>query len=123
MGDMKATDDSNDGAEVREMAYQITLTDDEYQRLSAAASQQGKTIEELVHAALTAQLPPSAAANKPAMTEREFEEHLYRKGIIDHIPDHWPDTPEEEAERERLVRSIGPGTPLAEIIIEDRGPR
>src|SRR5690242_5321775 len=104
------------------MAYQITLTDDEYQRLSAAAAQQGKTIEELVRAALTTQLaqPP---ANKPAMTAREFEEHLYRKGIIDHIPDHRPDTPEEEAERERLVRSIGPGTPLAEIIIEDRGPR
>lgn len=105
------------------MAHQITLTDDEYQRLSAAAAEQGKTIEELVRAALTAQLSPPPSANKPAMTEREFEEHLYRKGIIDHIPDHRPDTPEEEAERERLARSFGPGTPLSEIVIEDRGPR
>lgn len=105
------------------MAYQITLTDDEYERLSVAAAQQGKTIEELVRAALTTQLSRPPAAHKPAMTEHEFEEHLYRKGIIDHIPDQRPDTPEEAAERERLARGIGPGTPLSEMVIEDRGPR
>ncbi len=114
--------DDDDGAEVRDMAYHITLTDDEYERLSAAASQQGKTIEELVRAALTTQLaqPP---ANKPAMTEREFEEHLYRKGIIDHIPDHRPDTPEEEAELDEIARRIRPGKMASDIVIEDRGPR
>jgi len=40
---MRAADDGchgEDGAEVRDIAYQITLTDDEYQRLSAAAAEE-----------------------------------------------------------------------------------
>ncbi len=106
------------------MVYQVTLTPEEYAALLAAATEQGKTIEVLVHETLAerfhAPLPP--APQRP-MTEREFLEELYRGGIISNIPTGELDTPEEAAERERLISSIAPGEPLSEIVIEDRGPR
>ena len=102
------------------MSYSITLTDEEYAVLSAVAAKSGKTVDELAHEVLAQHMP---AAAKPGMTDREFAEHLLRKGLILRIPDRQPDTPEEAAERQRLVNSLKPGKPLSEIIIEDRGPR
>jgi hypothetical protein len=112
------------------MTYQITLTPEEYTALSAVAAEQGKTIDALVHAALVERFHVAAngvtAAEpnaKRPMTEQEFLERLYRKGIIANIPTRQPLTHEERAERERLARSVRPGKMASEIVIEDRGPR
>ncbi len=50
-------------------------------------------------------------------------EFLYREEVIENIPTDEPDTPEEEAERQRLARLFGQGKPASEMVIEDRGPR
>ena len=124
------------------MAYQITLTDDEYAVLAAAAEQAGTTVEALVHEALDERLlrrAPDPLADymrrvghlseqqpepKQHVTEQEFIEQLFREGIIANIPTGEPDTPEEEAELEELANQIGSDKPwLSEMVIEDRGPR
>ena len=90
------------------MAYQITLTDDEYAALSAAASQQGEPIAELVHKAIASQYTTMP---------------IQRSGVYSH-PTHRPDSPEERAEDERLAALVGSEKPWAsEMVIEDRGPR
>lgn len=124
------------------MAYQITLTDDEYAALAAVAEQAGTTVEALVHEALDERLSrraPDPLADhmrrvehlseefpspKRHMTDQEFIEQLYRDGIIANIPTGEPDTPEEEAELEELANQIGSDKPwLSDMVIEDRGPR
>jgi plasmid stability protein len=118
---MRAADDgSSDGAEVRDMAYQITLTDDEYQRLSAAAAQQGKTIEELVRAALDESYAPWP---EPSRHVDPLAAHMYRNGHLLELPMGEPDTPEEEAELDEIAGRILPGKMASDIVIEDRGPR
>lgn len=123
------------------MAYQITLTDDEYVALAAAAAKAGTSVEALVHEALNARLSQrapdplaeymrrvghlseEAPAPKRHITDQEFIEQLYRDGIIANIPTGEPDTPEEEAELEELAQSVGPGKMASDMVIEDRGPR
>lgn len=104
------------------MAYSITLTDEEYTALAAEAAARGTTVEALVHQTLAERASAPTPVKEP-MTEREFVEMLYRKGIIDNIPDRRPDTPEEEAEREELANSVIPGKMASDMVIEDRGPR
>lgn len=90
------------------MAYQITLTDDEYATLSAVASQQGEPIADLVHKAIASQYP---------MTPMQ-------QGGAYSYPTHQPDSSEELAEDERLATLVGSEKPWAsEMVIEDRGPR
>ena len=117
---MDNSDKGNDGAEVRDMAYQITLTDDEYQRLSAAASQQGKTIEELVRAALDQSY---STRPEPSRHRDPLAAHMYRKGHLLELPTGEADTPEEEAELDEIAERILPGKMASDIVIEDRGPR
>ncbi len=91
------------------MAHQITLTDDDYAALSAAAARTGASIEELVHQAIAERL---SAIESP----RQIGSYQYPTGE--------PDTPEEEVEDEELAQLIGPEKPwLSEMAIEDRGPR
>ena len=105
------------------MAYQMTLhlTDQEYAALAAEAEKSGKQAEALLHEILMQRLQPSLAAKRP-LTTREFEEKLYREGLIENIPTRQPLTPEEQAERERLGQVFSGGKPMSEMVIEDRGP-
>ena len=105
------------------MAYQmtVTLTDQEYAALAAEAEKSGKQAEALLHEILMQRLQPSLAAKGP-LTTREFEEKLYREGLIENIPTRQPLTPEEQAERERLGQVFSGGKPMSEMVIEDRGP-
>ncbi|HUY79402.1 MAG TPA: hypothetical protein VMV29_21710 [Ktedonobacterales bacterium] len=92
------------------MAYQITLTDDEYAALSAAASQQGEPIAELVHKAIASQYTMSSAIRPQQGTYS--------------IPTGKPISPSLKAEMEQLAERIGNEKPwLSDMVIEDRGPR
>ncbi len=59
---------------------------------------------------------------KRPLTIGEFEEKLYREGLIENIPTRQPLTPEEQAEQERLSQVFAGGKPMSEMVIEDRGP-
>ncbi len=107
------------------MAYQITLTPEEYAALSAMAEKQGTTIDALVHEALSERFDVGSngkgrAEEKP---EHRLLDYMYRHGHLTHLPRRKPLMPEERAERERLARSVGPGKMASDIVIEDRGPR
>jgi hypothetical protein len=103
------------------MAHQmtVTLTEQEYARLAAAATQVGKSPEILLHE-LIQQLPSPASL----LPSRAFERILYEEGLIEHIPARQPETSQERAERERLgkVFANADGKPMSEMVIEDRGP-
>ena len=89
------------------MAMQITLSDEDYATLAAAAAQRGAPIEALVHEAI------SKLDQTPARQRGTYE-----------YPTGEPDSPEEEAEEEAIAQRIGPQRPwLSEMVIEDRGPR
>jgi hypothetical protein len=105
------------------MAYQmtITLSDDEYAALSAESARTGKPVEEIVHETLVPHL--SQPQQKQPMSEEEFTQYLYRKGIIMNIPTNEPLSPEEVTEREQIAQRLAAGKPLSEIVIEDRGPK
>ena len=90
------------------MAHQIALSEEDYAALAAASAQTGEPIERLLHEAIAARYPQEPPAG-------QVGNYRYPTGE--------PDSPEEEAEDEYLATSIGPGKPLSEIIIEDRGPR
>jgi hypothetical protein len=105
------------------MTYQITLTDEEYSALVAAAEAQGKSVEALVHTALAEQYLAEPKPAERKMTNREFLENLYRKGLILNIPDRRPLSPEEQADREQRAQSVLPGKPASETVVEDRGSR
>jgi hypothetical protein len=88
------------------MAHQITLTDQDYAVLTAAANRTGTSIEELVHQAITSSFP------KP----KQIGSY--------HDPTGEPISDAEEDEMERLAQEIGSEHPWAsEIVMEDRGPR
>ena len=105
------------------MAYQmtVTLTDAEYAALSKEAAKTGKPIESLMHEVLVQHIRPSTS--KHSITDQEIQEYLYREGFIESVPSNEPDTPETEAERERLAHLFSYGKPASEMVIEDRGPR
>lgn len=105
------------------MAYQmtVTLTDQEYAALTAEAEKSGKQAEALLHEILMQRLQSSPQMKRP-LTADEFEEKLYREGLIENIPTRQPLTPEEQAERERLGQVFSGGKPMSVMVIEDRGP-
>jgi hypothetical protein len=98
----------------------ITLTDQEYAALAAEAAKSGKQPEALLRD-MVQRLQSASQIVRP-MTEREFEEKLYREGLIEHIPTRRLLTPEEQAERERLAQLFAGGKSASEMVIEDRGP-
>jgi hypothetical protein len=52
-----------------------------------------------------------------------LDDFLYREQVFENVPTRELDTPDEEAERDRLARLFGTGKSAAETVIEDRGPR
>jgi len=103
------------------MQMTVTLTDQEYRALAAEAAKSGKQPETFLHEIMLQRLQSSPHDKRP-LTAEEFEEKLYREGLIENIPTRQPLTPEEQAERERLGRVFAGGKPMSEMVIEDRGP-
>lgn len=88
------------------MAHMIALSDEDYAALVSASEHKGKSIEQLLHAAITALSAPS----QPSAT------YEYPTGE--------PLTQEEREELEHLAQELGSEKPwLSDMIIEDRGPR
>jgi len=102
------------------MAYQITLSDQEYATLATEAAKSGLQPETLLHEMIQHLQSPTQA--KRPLTEREFIEQQYRDGELINLPTGEPLTLEEQAELERLSKVFQGGKPLSEIVIEDRGP-
>ena len=104
------------------MVYQITvtLTDHEYQVLTAEAARRGEPPENLLRD-LIQQLQADSPAKGP-MTGRELAEKLYREGKLASLATKRPLTQEEQEERERLAQRLTGGKPASEMVIEDRGP-
>ncbi len=90
------------------MAYQITLSDQEYAALAAAAARNGTDPEQLLHDMIQ-HLQPSSQRKRP-LTAREVVERQYHEGKISHVPTRQPLTPEEREARERRVRRFAGGS-------------
>ena len=111
------------------MAHQveITIPDDEYRILSVEAGKDDVALEMLLYEVLIQRLPIMVPTSNRPVSAHETERYLYQTGVIEHIPTHEPDTPEEEAERKRLADLFGQVGPdektVSEMVIEDRGPR
>jgi hypothetical protein len=104
------------------MAYQmtVTLTDQEYQMLTAEAARRGEPPETLLRALI--RHLPSASTEKRPMTGRELAEKLYREGKLVNLATPRPLTQEEQEERQRLARLFASDKLASEMVIEDRGP-
>ena len=102
------------------MAYQITLSDQEYATLATEAAKSGLQPETFLHELIQRLQSPNQA--KRPLTEREFIEQQYREGKILHIPTLRPLTQEEQIEREQLAQLFSGGKSASEMVIEDRGP-
>jgi hypothetical protein len=96
----------------------ITLTDEEYAALAAEAERSGAPIEAVARERLS-QRPQEGTSG---LTRQDVLQHLQRQRLIESIPTGEPDTPEEEAEAERLAQLFSGGKSGAEMVIEDRGP-
>lgn len=91
------------------MAYQITLSEEDYAALSAASARTGEPIEQLVHEAIAQRYSTSQPV-------KQIGTYQYPTGE--------PLTQEEWEEEERLAQELGSEKPwLSEMVIEDRGPR
>ena len=103
------------------MAHQITimLSDEEYAALLEAARQNGQRVEEVAQRRLGLE---HARIHHTEPIDPLLEV-LYMAGDIDAIPTGDPLSPDDAAELERIIQRIGPGKPLSEMLIEDRGPR
>src|SRR5258706_5353494 len=109
------------------VAYElsVTLTDEEYAELAAEAARSGKPVEELVHDIVAHRVksnPPPSTPSYP-MTSRTVMEQQYREGKVLGLPTREPLTGPEAVEREHRAQLLKGGTPAAEMVIEDRGPR
>ena len=102
------------------MTYQITLSDQEYAALAAAAARNGTDPERLLHDMIQRLQPLSQ--RKRSLTAREVAERKYHEGKISHVPTRQPLTPEEREARELRARRFAGGKPASEMVIEDRGP-
>ena len=102
------------------MAYQITLSDQEYAALATAAAKSGTEPEQLLHDMIQ-RLQPSSQRKRP-LSAREVAERQYHEGKISHIPTGQPLTHEEREARERRARRFARGKPASEMLIEDREP-
>jgi ribosomal protein L17 len=104
------------------MAYQmaVTLTDQEYQMLTAEAARRGEQPETLLHDLI--RHLQSASTDKRPITGRELAEKLYCEGKLASLATQRPLTQEEQEERERLARLFASDKPASEMVMEDRGP-
>ena len=102
------------------MTYQITLSDQEYAALAAAAAKSGTEPEQFLHNMI--QHLQTSSQRKHLLTAHEVAEKQYHEGNISHIPTRQPLTPEEREARERRARRFAGGKPASEMVIEDRGP-
>src|ERR1700680_3698176 len=102
------------------MTYQITLNDQEYAALAAAAAKSGTDPEQLLHEMIQ-RLQKSSQRKRP-LTAYEMVEKQYHEGKISHIPTQQHLTQEEREVRERRARDYAGGKPASEMVIEDRGP-
>ncbi len=101
------------------MTYQITLSDQEYAALAAAAKS-GTEPEQLLHDMIQ-RLQTSSQRKRP-LTAHEIAERQYHEGKISHVPTRHPLTQEQREARERRARRFAGGKPASEMVIEDRGP-
>ena len=102
------------------MAYQISLSEQDYAALAAAAAKSGTEPEQLLHDMIQ-RLQPSTQ-RKRALTARELAQRQYHEGKISHVPTRHPLTSEEHEARERRALRFAGGKPASEMVIEDRGP-
>jgi hypothetical protein len=102
------------------MTYQITLNDQEYAALPAAAAKSGTDPEQLLREMIQRLL--TSSQRKRPLTAQEIVEKQYHEGKISHIPTRQALTQEEREARERRARDYAGGKPASEMIIEDRGP-
>jgi hypothetical protein len=102
------------------MAYQITLSEQDYAALAAAAAKSGTEPEQLLHDMIQ-RLQTSSQRKRP-LTAREVAERQYSEGKISHVPTRQSLTREEREARERRARRFAGGKPASEMVIEDRGP-
>ena len=102
------------------MTYQITLSDQEYAALAAAAAQSGAEPEQLLHDMI--QRLQASSQSKRSLTVRELAEKQYHEGKISHIPTRQSLTPEEREARERRAHRFAGEKPASDMVIEDRGP-
>ncbi len=102
------------------MTYQITLNDQEYAALAAAAAKNGTDPEQLLHEMI--QHLQTASQRKRPLTAYEIVEKQYHEGKITHIPTQQQLTQEEREARERRARDYAGGKPASEMVMEDRGP-
>jgi hypothetical protein len=102
------------------VTYQITLSDQEYAVLTAAAAKSGTEPEQFLHDMIQ-RLHTSSQRNR-ALTAHEVVEKQYHEGKISHMPARQPLTQEEHEARERRARRFAGGKPASEMVIEDRGP-
>ncbi len=84
------------------MEYQITLSEQEYAALAAAAAMSGTDPERLLHDMIQRLLPSSQ--RKRPLTAHAVAERQYHEGKISHVPTGQPLTPEERETRERRAR-------------------
>jgi len=85
----------------------VTLTDEEYAALASEAERSGSSgtpIEAVAHERLS---NPRKASE---LTRENFQQHLQRQGLLESVPTGEPDTPEEEAEAERLAQLFSGGS-------------
>jgi hypothetical protein len=101
------------------MAYQITLSEQEYAALAAAAAKSGTDPELLLHDMIQS-LQTSSQRKRP-LTAREVAERQYREGKISHIPARQPLSQAEREAREERARRFAGGKPASEMVIEDQG--
>ena len=102
------------------MAYQITLSEQDYAALAAAAARSGTDPERLLHDMIQ-RLQTSSQRKRP-LTASEVAERQYHEGKISHIPTRQQLTQEEGEARERRVRRFAGVKSASEMVIEDRGP-
>lgn len=102
------------------MAYQITLSEQDYAALAAAAVRCGTAPEQLLHDLI--QNLHSSSPGRRSLTAREVAERQYHEGKISHVPIRQPLMPEEREAREQRARRYAAGKSAADMVIEDRGP-
>ena len=102
------------------MTYQITLSDQEYAALAAAAARSGREPEQFLHDRIE-RLQTSTPINLP-FTTHELAQNQFHEGKISHVPTRQPLSPEEREAREQSARRFGGGKPASEMVIEDWRP-
>jgi hypothetical protein len=102
------------------MTYEITLSEQEYAALAAAAAKSGTDPEQFLHDMIYHL--QSSTQGKRSLTAGEIAERQYHEGKISHIPTRRTLTQAERDAREQRARRFAGEKPASEMVIEDRGP-